>query len=996
MGEMIDPDRRPTAQEIEELIDLVRRDPASPAFIDLGEAYLALGRPRDAVQIATMGLGNSPDNLEARVLLARAHAALHQWKEAQGELLRVVKVDRSNRQGFALLGEVLLRRADFERAVPVLQHAQNLDPTSPQILSMLKRARNGQPLDAPAPVPQPMPPRGETNQQLEIERSPARSRPGPSQPPPSQPPRRPGPSQPPPIQASMPMRPDATDPSPPPAMPYPYPPPQAPGYPPPQQAYAQQPQGYPPQAPIVAPPADVPPPPRANKPTAPPPMSVEGVRPRIVSGAKPQNAAAASLRQSAAVGESYLNELLTGGLLDVAGVRVPDMEFDLRPDRRWGRSTRRAFIFLFVVLVLGIGGGGTGYWWNEKQKAEAILALQKEAKAAIGTADLPGLESERAKLGDANKRDNTNSLTQAYVLENAGLEALLYGKPPDGMDLLYAGLLKEIQPTDPGARELVIGRVALVLSRIGVGVQVKGTEDPNFNKEARETLVATTKLIDDYLAQNDGDKWARWLKARTQLVAGERKAAKATLKKAADGEDGLVLAMIDQADMLAEDGAIDDSVALYDKALKKAPGHTLAVLGKALARAEAGLDPGPVIDDINVGLGDKDLGNRVNAYRALALGFAELGIEDYPKATEQIKLALAIATLADPRAAEGKPPMPMIEPRFWAGLAWAEYVRGDIKAASEAGKQITHYGKSKAEEDPAVTVVDAGFALASGRPDLALDLVTKLEIQGPRARTIKTYALLDLGKDREALGEADELVKLTTPKSEGGKASIEARILQAEAKLVASSEKEREEAAKPLESLTHQANSKLARHALGMAWMMLGNFKEAESQLGLALAEVDESKPNPLAYRTHTALADILIGEGNIDEAQKHLDEALKINSGYIPALETQARIYLRKGDPDKAADLLDPILKDKDKGSITPAVQLTQAEVLATRKGATAADKDKAAAILADIKDKVQPPTEIGRVAALIDPKLPEKLGVPVPTDAKAPPPVAPPHHHH
>src|SRR5215210_7957879 len=31
---MVDPDRRPTAQEIEELIDLVRRDPSSPAFID--------------------------------------------------------------------------------------------------------------------------------------------------------------------------------------------------------------------------------------------------------------------------------------------------------------------------------------------------------------------------------------------------------------------------------------------------------------------------------------------------------------------------------------------------------------------------------------------------------------------------------------------------------------------------------------------------------------------------------------------------------------------------------------------------------------------------------------------------------------------------------------------------------------------------------------------------------------------------------------------------
>src|ERR1041384_979282 len=170
-GLMVDPDRRPTAQEIEELIDLVRRDPASPAFIDLGEASLALGRPRDALQVGNVGLAAAPDNLEGRVMLARAHVAMHQWKEAQGELLRVVKVDRGSRQGFALLGEVLLRRQDFERAVPVLQHAQNLDPTSPQILAMLKRARAGQLLDAPPPIPTPVPPRGETDNGQQIVRS---------------------------------------------------------------------------------------------------------------------------------------------------------------------------------------------------------------------------------------------------------------------------------------------------------------------------------------------------------------------------------------------------------------------------------------------------------------------------------------------------------------------------------------------------------------------------------------------------------------------------------------------------------------------------------------------------------------------------------------------------------------------------------------------------------------------------------------------------------
>ena len=182
---MVD-DRRPTAQEIEELIDLVRRDPSSPAFIDLGEAYLALGRPKDAISIGNIGIQAAPDSLEGRVMLARAYAALHQWKEAQGELLRVVKVDRSSRQGFALLGEVLLRRSDYERAVPVLQHAQNLDPTSPAILSMLKRARGGQSLDAPPPIPQPVPPRGETNYNLQIDSPPP---PAPRSAPPKAPPR---------------------------------------------------------------------------------------------------------------------------------------------------------------------------------------------------------------------------------------------------------------------------------------------------------------------------------------------------------------------------------------------------------------------------------------------------------------------------------------------------------------------------------------------------------------------------------------------------------------------------------------------------------------------------------------------------------------------------------------------------------------------------------------------------------------------------------------
>lgn len=890
-------DRRPSAQEIEELIDLVRRDPSSPAFIDLAEAYLNLGRPKDSITVCSQGLDVSPDNLEGRVMLARAFAALHQWKESQGELLRVVKIDRSNRMGFALLGEVLLRRNDYERAVPVLQHAQNLDPTSPQILSMLKRARASQPLDPPQPIPQPVPPRGETNYAIQME-----------QPAPRAPtPQRTQVPQASPAAPTMALRPDADA--------------------------------------LAAPPQ------RSHKPTAPPPpQQPPDVRPRVLSAAKPQNAAAASLRQSAAVGENYLNDLLTGGLLDVAGVRVPDSDFDLRPDRRWGRSTRRAFIFLFVVLVVGIGGGGTWYWWTEKQKSEAVARLQKEAQVAIGAGDFAGLELSLTKLKGALEKDPGNLLTFTYAAEAGGLESLLYGTETERVDRAIKAAAPDIKPGQPGARELLIGKSAVELSRLGT------LEAP------ASTLAEVNKSLDEYLAKND-DRWVRWLKGRAQLAAGERKAAKATLKAAADGDEGLPVAMIDMADLLVDEGSLDEAFALYDKALAKSKDHPLAVLGKSLARAESNVQANDAIDDLNVKL-DKNFGLRVTAYRELALALAEAGIEDYVRSAEDLK-----------KSTGNKPPT---EPRFLARLAWAHYQRGELKQAAEARGRIAWYGKGKAEDDPAVQLVDAGLLLASGLPDKALDVASKL--QGVRAGLIRAYADLDLGKAKDAFEEADKIVQKAPD-------NLEAQIVREQAHMISASEKDRAAAADALEHLARKAKSKIGRHALGMAFVAVGNAKDGQPQLEQAVADLGDDAPNPLAYRTYTELAELALGNNDIKTAGDDLDKALAINSGYFPTRALQAKVVLRNNDPDKALELLEPLLKETE---VTPDVQLTLAEALITRKGSTPKDKDDAEKILESIKDKVSP-AEASRVAALIDPKLPEKLGLPKPAESGAPAPKAP-----
>ena len=886
----------------------MRRDPGSPAFIDLGEAYLALGRPKDAISVGNVGLDASPDNLEGRVMIARAYAQLHQWKEAQGELLRVVKIDRSNRRGFALLGEILLRRNDFERAVPVLQHAQNLDPTSPAILAMLKRARSSQPLDPPPPMPTAMPPRGETNYNLEPPAAAPKARAAPPAPP--------------------------------------------------------APPAAPPNAPTIAMPPSAPAPAPAaahgdshgHGPSKVVP-SIEGVRPRVLSGTKPSNAAAASLRQSAAVGETYLNDLLTGGLLDVAGVRVAEQEFDLRPDRRWGRSTRRAFIFLFVVLVLGIGGGGGWYWYSEKQKAEAVARLQKEAKTAIALGDFNGLESGLAKLRESIQTDNTNIVSFALAAEVGGLEALLYGTDGDRVDQALKGA-RDIKPGQPGARELVIGKVAVELSRL------RTLEAP------ATTLQEITKMIDEYLAKNEGDKWARWLKARTQLDAGDRKGAKASLKAAGEGEDGVVVALIDQADMLVDEGSLDEALALYDQALAKAKDHPLAVLGRSLARAESSVQSNDAIDDLNVKL-DKNYGPRVMAYRNLALSLAETGIEDYPRAAEMLKKATAL-----------KPPT---DPRFWARIGWAHYQRGEFAEAANSRKHIAWFGKTKAEDDPSVMLLDTALLVASGLPEKALNLGSKLT--GVRASILRAYADLDLGKPKDAIGEMDEVLKKAPD-------NFEAQILHEQARVMASGERDKDRAAasEALEKLARKSKSKLGRHALGIAYLAIGNAKDAQPQLEQATTDINDESPNPLAYRSYAALANILLAANDIKGAGDKLDKALELNMGYFPTRALQAKIVLRNSDPDRALDLLRPLVNEQ--GALTPDAILTLAEALCTHKGVSQKDKDDAAQLMIDNKDKLAPPAEVGRVATQCDPKLPEKLGAP--SDSGAAPKPNGGHRHH
>jgi tetratricopeptide (TPR) repeat protein len=383
------------------------------------------------------------------------------------------------------------------------------------------------------------------------------------------------------------------------------------------------------------------------------------------------------------------------------------------------------------------------------------------------------------------------------------------------------------------------------------------------------------------------------------------------------------------------------------------------------------------IEDLNVKL-EKNFGPRVTAYRNLALAMADVGIEDYAHSLEAVRKATA---------SKGTP----TEPRFLARVAWVYYQRGSLAEAATFRKPIAWFGKSKAEDDPVVKLIDAGLFVAGGLPSRALDISSKLV--GVRPSILRAYAEIDLGKPKDAVSDLDEVLKKAPE-------NLEAQILHEWARVLAAADakndKDKTAALDALEKLARKAKTKLGRHALGMAYYQTGDLKNAQPQLEQAVAELSDEEPNPLSYRTRTALADILLANNDIVNAGKQLDEALKSNSGYFPALATQAKVVLKNGEPDRALGLLEPLTKED--GAMTPQAELTLAEALCTHKkpAVTAKDKADAEQILTDIKDKIQPPGEVGRVAATCDPKLPEKLGVPVEGGTTPAKPSGSHHHHH
>jgi tetratricopeptide (TPR) repeat protein len=948
---MVDRSRPPpSAEELAELNDAFRRDPARSAFY-LGEALLALGRPREAIEVGARGLKVDASNLATRLMVARAFAQLHQWKEAQAELLKIVKSDKNHPAGFRLLGEVLLRRADYERALPVLQHAQNLDPADPSILSLLRRARAGQPLDPPPPIPQPMQP---------LAGGPRASRQQPAAPPeyqgfpiedvPTNVPtkvageidtserewtddpalgrmrldkvevRRDGPRAP--VDAGV-RRSDARG----------------------MDMSDRRPVDHfapPPTEDVFAPIGEDP---RVRMPLRPsgqqavqgmPQTTIPpGVRPRVVPVEKPRDAAKDSLRQSAAVGEHYLNNLLVGGLLDVPRVRVPEAHYDLAPGRRWGRSTMRMFIYLFVLLFMGIGGAGAWYWYAEKQKAEDVERHLNGALALIDAGEYEQLARADVETRAAIERDPDNAFGVALLAEITAIEVFLYGElsPSEVANAIDLAGQEISGPEERGYRELVLARAAHSLSIL-----------PVLEEGAEARLAEAKKGLEGWLEKNGEDGMARWLYGHALWAGGDRKGAEVAFEQADKGGEGPVVATISLADIRLDNGKYDEAKTLYDRALARSPKHPWAFIGRSLARSERSVEIGEAVADLNVGVASKR-GPRVEAYKHLAMATALLAQEDYKSFAAELALASGAT-----------------DPRFLARVGLLRAQQGKLTDAAQARGEIRWYAE-KPQQDPLVAILDAELRLASG---LARDAYAGVEkVEGLRASRLRGRALFDLGKANEAREELGEALKIS-PKD------LELQAWSEAAHFLAAEGDERKKADESLDALGRNAKSNAVRVPHGIALAAAGRNANAREKLERSLKDVSDEYPNPLAYRAHVAVAELDLAEGKAPSAIEHVKKALEINPGYL-----------------QAHDLLGRLLIDTAPAEALPHLgEVVNAE-LAFARAVMPSDKPEmkkaAADALRRAKQKGASAEQLGLVIPLVDPALFNELGVPDPSSSSS-----------
>jgi tetratricopeptide (TPR) repeat protein len=921
VGQAMNSSSSPSPGELDKLAATFRANPRSTVFVPLAQGYLAAARPDEAIDVLLRGLATYPDHTEGRLTLGRAYAAVERWKEAELELVKVVKQDRYHQKGFALLGEVLLHRHNFEVAAKALQRAHDLDPTDGTVRSLLERARARRPLDdgaAAAAIAAAEAAAASAPQAARLDAAVPGLAYGSTMPPPAgkqdfqdDAPTTVNPRQVQAVTRDVPIGDGASlDPGPPleddSAV----------------RSSRRRMQLVPP----------VPAPRGEPAPLGPPPAFAEADEAATVRAAalpwepswQPAVEPVPEVPAAADDVEPFLNLVLEAGGPVPEDPPLPD---DGVPAVRWGHRFQRPFLYLWLGLLAGTAAGAFVYFQDKHDRKVAIASHLEKARARLllgQPADFTAADDEATQ---AIKIDPANVEAVADLAAARTMAVLIYGDGQlnDAEDSLIAADIRYRSPnTEKGnaQRELAVANAAFALAAVA-----RGRDSAADFPKVRLTLDRALKIWPD-------DHLLLWVDGLVRLATGDRGGARAELSRAAPDVAAAAIAL---ADMDLDERLYGAAAERYQQTLQRLVSEPMARAGKSLALAE---NPATAKQDLEVARAVLEptlarvAGKRVEAFTRLALAELAARLGEADQAREQVVAAIATGDA---------------EPRFLARVALLLVDQGKVQDAYVQRTRVR--GKSA---DPMIPTVDAELYLAGGRPDEALKLVAAPAPDDLRGNLLAGRAHLDAGTAMVAPFEA--AAKLA-PADAVVKAQLElARVAADPAHQTGTA---------ALAKLVGTSPTPLLSGILGEAHLAAGETAAAQARL-----EAATMGENPRGYRAQAALAELYLARQKIDDAETIARAALQAAPGYLPAHAALGRALVAAGKQAEAGPELELVVS---------AGRARAADEVAYAEAALAAGKpDLAKEALRRAKDKGAAQADLARVSALVDPALPGQLAAP------------------
>ncbi len=123
--------------EIEKYILILKKEPRSPVFAALAEAYRKGGMLDEAISVANEGLKNNPGYISGRVALGKAYFDKGELDKALEQLKLVVKSNSDNIISHKVIADIYIKKSDTVSATQELKTVLFLSPDDKEAKALL-------------------------------------------------------------------------------------------------------------------------------------------------------------------------------------------------------------------------------------------------------------------------------------------------------------------------------------------------------------------------------------------------------------------------------------------------------------------------------------------------------------------------------------------------------------------------------------------------------------------------------------------------------------------------------------------------------------------------------------------------------------------------------------------------------------------------------------------------------------------------------------------